>query len=93
MQPNAHLYNGVSLFVPPFKEVPFPAQYRGLWTIYRYHILDPVPFTKSIRVSIEHGHANERSDDWSSTAYWYQSEPHADQPPMPPARGRVGYDG
>jgi hypothetical protein len=27
-------------------------------------------------VSIEHGHANKRSDDWSSTAYWYQAEPH-----------------
>ena len=44
----------------------------GKITYYRYHILDPVPFTKSIRVSIEHGHANRRSDDWSSTAYWYQ---------------------
>ena len=25
---------------------------------------------------MEHGHANLRSDDWSSTAYWYQTEPH-----------------
>ncbi len=33
-------------------------------------------FTRSIRVSIEHGHANRRSDDYSSTAYWYQLEPH-----------------
>ncbi|TAL35761.1 MAG: DUF2961 domain-containing protein [Spirochaetes bacterium] len=41
-------------------------------TYYRYHVLDPVPFGKSIRVTIEHGHANRRSDDWSSTAYWYQ---------------------
>lgn len=41
-------------------------------TYYRYHIQDPVTFKKSIRVTIEHGHANRRSDDWSSTAYWYQ---------------------
>ncbi len=41
-------------------------------TYYRYHVLDPVTFTKSIRVTVEHGHANRRSDDWSSTAYWYQ---------------------
>jgi Protein of unknown function (DUF2961) len=34
-------------------------------------------FQKSIRVTIEHGHANRRSDDWSRTAYWYQAEPHA----------------
>ena len=33
-------------------------------------------FEKSIRVTIEHGHNNGRSDDWSSTAYWYQQEPH-----------------
>jgi hypothetical protein len=36
-----------------------------------------VRFQRSIRVSIEHGHANRRSDDYSSTAYWYQNEPHA----------------
>ena len=33
-------------------------------------------FRRSIRVTIEHGHANQRSDDVSSTAYWYQAEPH-----------------
>lgn len=46
--------------------------WAGKITYYRYHIQDPIPFTKSIRVTIEHGHANRRSDDWSSTAYWYQ---------------------
>jgi hypothetical protein len=35
-----------------------------------------VTFEKSIRVTIEHGHANKRSDDFSSVAYWYQAEPH-----------------
>ncbi len=43
---------------------------------YRYHIQDPVTFDKSIKVTIEHGHNNNRSDDYSSTAYWYQTEPH-----------------
>ena len=33
-------------------------------------------FERSIRVTIEHGHANKRSDDDSSVAYWYQAEPH-----------------
>ena len=32
---------------------------------------------RSIRVTIEHGHANKRSDDYSSVAYWYQAEPHS----------------
>jgi hypothetical protein len=51
-------------------------EYTGFISWYRWHIPDPVRFTRSIRVSIEHGHANRRSDDYSSTAYWYQHEPH-----------------
>jgi hypothetical protein len=36
-----------------------------------------VTFQSSIRVTIEHGHANKRSDDYSSVAYWYQAESHS----------------
>lgn len=50
--------------------------WRGKITYYRYHIEDPIYFNKRINVTIEHGHDNHRSDDWSSTAYWYQKEPH-----------------
>ena len=42
---------------------------------YRWHLPDPVRFSKSIKVTIEHGHANHLSDDWASTAYWYQTLP------------------
>jgi hypothetical protein len=45
-------------------------------SLYRFHVEDPVCFRESIRVTIEHGHDNRRSDDISSTAYWYQAEPH-----------------
>jgi len=48
----------------------------GKITYYRYHIEDPIYFNKKIIVTIEHGHDNHRADDWSSTAYWYQKEPH-----------------
>ncbi|MFX1233193.1 MAG: glycoside hydrolase family 172 protein [Promethearchaeota archaeon] len=48
----------------------------GKITYYRYHIEDPIYFNKEIIVSIEHGHDNHRKDDWSSTSYWYQIEPH-----------------
>ncbi|MGI8306586.1 glycoside hydrolase family 172 protein [Saccharopolyspora hattusasensis] len=51
--------------------------WSGQISLYRFHIEDPIPFRRSIRVSIEHGHANKRSDDYSSVAYWYQEEPHA----------------
>lgn len=42
---------------------------------YRLHVPDPLHFESSIRVTIEHGHANHLSDDWASTAYWYQLAP------------------
>ncbi|NQT59993.1 MAG: DUF2961 domain-containing protein [Bacteroidetes bacterium] len=50
--------------------------YGGKNSMYRFHIKDPIHFRKSIRVTIEHGHANLLSNDYSSTAYWYQQEPH-----------------
>jgi len=43
---------------------------------YRWFILDPIRFKKSIRYTIEHGHANNFENDYSSVAYWYQTEPH-----------------
>jgi hypothetical protein len=55
---------------------PGGANWSGYTTLYRFHVEDPVPFERSIRVTIEHGHANKRSDDYSSVAYWYQAEPH-----------------
>lgn len=57
--------------------------WKGKISYYRYHILDPVGFEKQIKVTIEHGHSNHRSDDWSSTAYWYQTEPHKTYEPLP----------
>ena len=51
--------------------------------MYRLHIKDPIYFEKSLRFSIEHGHANKLSNDYSSTAYWYQIEPHKPFPDMP----------
>lgn len=58
------------------------SNWAGKITFYRFHIEDPVLFSKSIKVTIEHGHANKRSDDYSSTAYWYQTEPHKKFPPL-----------
>ncbi len=56
---------------------------------YRFHLDAPVRFRKSIRCSIEDGHANLRSDNLYSVAYWYQGEPHADMPPLPPVEERI----
>ena len=57
--------------------------------MYRFHIKDPIYFDKSIRVTIEHGHANKLTNDYASTAYWYQSEPHKPFPTIPEAVKRI----
>lgn len=69
----------------PYHGVILPGgpNWSGKISIYRYHIEDPVHFRQSIKVTIEHGHANHRSDDYSSTAYWYQAEPHKAHPLLP----------
>jgi len=59
------------------------------WSVYRFHIDSPIPFAKSIRVTIEHGHANHRSDNFSSVAYWYQAEPHGKFPSLPAVEERL----
>lgn len=58
-------------------------RWRGKNSCYRFHIEDPIRFERSIRVSIEHGHANKMRNDYCSTAYWYQLEPHGPFPALP----------
>ncbi|TWD73288.1 DUF2961 family protein [Kribbella amoyensis] len=60
-------YHGITL--------PGGPNWSGEISLYRFHIEDPITFERSIRVTVEHGHANKRSDDWSSVAYWYQTLP------------------
>ncbi|MCU1471856.1 MAG: hypothetical protein JWQ39_3005 [Glaciihabitans sp.] len=66
MQHNAYLFNGTMVHE---EDVP------GFHHSYRFHIVDPIRFEKRIKVTFEHGHGNHLSDDWSSTAYWYQTLP------------------
>jgi len=86
MQDVRGLYNGTSLFARGHKD------WEGKWTVYRFHIVDPVVFHQRIKVTIEHGHANHRSDDYSSTAYWYQTEPHKSFPKLLPVEQRLPND-
>ncbi len=81
-------------FCAPYHGLPLTSgteewPYRGKHSMYRFHIEDPVHFRESIRVTIEHGHANNLSNDYSSTAYWYQTEPHLEFPPLPPIGDRL----
>jgi hypothetical protein len=78
----------------PYHGIPLPGgpNWSGQISLYRLHIEDPVLFERSIRVTIEHGHANKRADDYASTAYWYQTEPHASFPALPPVAERLPID-
>jgi hypothetical protein len=58
-------------------------------SVYRFHLDSPITFTKSLRATIEHGHANHRSDNFYSVAYWYQTEPHAQFPTLPGVEQRL----
>jgi hypothetical protein len=69
---------------------------------YRWHMADPVAFEKGIKVAFEHYgwtsidenpdqkqiNWNEREDDFSSVAYWYQLGESTFDPPMPTAKER-----
>jgi hypothetical protein len=59
------------------------------WMVYRFHTDSPIAFRKDIKVTIEHGHANHRSDNFFTTAYWYQTEPHRAFPPLPAVSERI----
>ncbi|HOX57985.1 MAG TPA: DUF2961 domain-containing protein [Candidatus Paceibacterota bacterium] len=61
-----------------------------LWNVYRYHLADPVPFRKSLLVNIEHGwQGNERSDWYSSVAYWYQTGRPSARAELPSVQDRM----
>jgi len=56
--------------------------WSGKNSMYRFFVTDPIRFEKSIRVTLEHGHANDLANDYSSVAFWYQTEPHEPFPEM-----------
>jgi len=64
-------------------------KFGGKNQMYKFYINDPVRFQKSIRVTIEHGHANNFENDYTTTAFWYQKEPHKAFPVMPSAQERL----
>jgi hypothetical protein len=75
----------------------------AMYTLYRWHIADPVRFTKSLRFEIEHkgwitadetesgkieGHV-EREDDIATVAFWYQIGQPKRFTALPPLSQRV----
>lgn len=58
--------------------------------LYRWHILDPVRFENDLKITIQDlgwrhgGRYLPQKSDIASVAFWYQSEPHAAFPTLPP---------
>ena len=88
MQENAFLRNGSSIH---------ESNTGGYQTSYVHHVENPVRFTKSVRVTIEHGHGNHLANEMSSVAYWYAAKPtRVARPPavakrMPVLRDNQGH--
>jgi hypothetical protein len=75
-------YFGVTLLEEPFVSA------------YRWHVPDPVPFTRSIRFLIEQGNGAlpfKSGNYYYSVAYWYQTEPHTPFPEIPSVTARIGW--
>ena len=66
-----------------------PERTGGRYCCYRWHGDNPVTFQRYLRHTMEHGHANDRGDNFFSVGYWYQSEPYTDFPLLPPLEQRI----
>jgi Protein of unknown function (DUF2961) len=80
--PFAHLYNGA-----PY--IQSAEHGGGRYLLYRWHGDNPVTFERYLKHTIEHGHADDRADNFYSVCYWYQSQPYTDFPALPPAADRI----
>lgn len=80
--PFGHLYNGAPLMIAPERA-------GGRYCLYRWHADNPITFTKYLKYTIEHGHANDRADNYFSVAYWYQAGAYTDFPALPAAESRI----
>ncbi len=90
---NSGWYFNKGTFAAPFHgltiKTPLPARVSA----YRFHVEDPIPFEKEIRVTLEHGGTNDvPGSDYSTTAYWYQDEPHTPMGLFPPVSDRLPED-
>jgi len=80
-EPFSHPYFG-------YARVPQGLGWLGRTHGYRFFLTDPIRFERSIRGSLEHGHANCLTLDLATVVYWYQTEPHRPLPPLPPPEAR-----
>lgn len=86
-------------FNTPYAGMPQVIRPDGLYQsqqrfgLYRWHIMDPIRFEQDLKVTVQDlgwtadkgpdKRYYQRHDDIASTAFWYQTEPHAPFPKLP----------
>ncbi len=85
---NSGWYFDEGTFAGPYHGLVIKDDALGRIAAYRWHLPDPIPFERSLRLTIEHGTENTEVADYATTAYWYQTEPHAPLPALPPPDAR-----
>jgi len=98
LQADAFLYNGAN-----YRENNDSGD-TGIVSMYRWHLLDPIYWTKEARITIQQiGHNGdqpvtlddyladlyERKDDWSAASFWYEAVPSAPLPNLPDLKARI----
>lgn len=82
-------YSGFSTPYAGFYHVPHEGEQRRFGQ-YRWHITDPVHFKQDLRITLQslgwqsEGRYLPLQDDLGAVSYWYQLEPHASFPELPP---------
>lgn len=91
-------YGFPSSFSGPYTGTTLPAsdsaEPPSFWSLYRWHIMDPICFERDLRVTIqalgwEGPKYKKMGDDISSVAFWYQTLPHAPFPKLPSLKDRM----
>lgn len=78
-------YTGMPLVIRP--DGLYDSQQR--FSLYRWHITDPIRFEKDLKVTIQAlgwmsgGRYQKLKEDIASVAFWYQTEPHQPFPKLP----------
>ena len=80
--PFAHLQYGAPIIINA-------ERIGARYCCYRWHGDNPVTFTRYLKHTMEHGHANNRGDNWYSVGYWYQSDVYTTFPALPPMDKRI----
>ncbi|AQQ70419.1 hypothetical protein SMSP2_00767 [Limihaloglobus sulfuriphilus] len=89
------LYADTSSLYTGNKRVSKPGEFPVLWSLYRWHIIDPIYFEKDLKITLQAMGWNKQTgkyrlldDDIASVAYWYQTEPHAEFSKFPSVEER-----